>query len=73
MQNFVSILIKNNCSDEVHADGHTTKGDKFLHGFGISNMKKAAEKYSGTCTTTQANGKFDLKILLSLPERKAVE
>ena len=65
VQNFVSILIENNCSDKVHTDGHTTKGDKFLHGFGISNMKKAAEKYGGTCTTTQANGKFTLKILLS--------
>ena len=64
VQNFVSILIENNCSSEEHADGHTTKADKFLHGFGISNMKKAAEKYSGTCTTTQANGKFALKILL---------
>ena len=65
VQNFVSILIENNCADEIHADGHTTKADKFLHGFGISNMKKAAEKYGGTCTTTQANGKFTLKILLS--------
>lgn len=65
VQNFVSILIENNCSDEVHTEGHTTKADKFLHGFGISNMKKAAEKYGGTCTTKQANGKFTLKILLS--------
>lgn len=65
VQDFVSILIENNCADEIHADGHTTKADKFLHGFGISNMKKAAEKYGGTCTTTQANGKFTLKILLS--------
>ena len=73
VQNFVSILIENNCADEVHADGHTTKGDKFLHGFGISNMKKAAEKYSGTCTTTQENGKFTLKILLPLPVGKAVD
>ena len=73
VQNFVSILIENNCSDKVHTDGHTIKADKFLHGFGISNMKKAAEKYSGTCTTAQENGKFTLKILLSLPKRKAVE
>ena len=73
VQNFVSILIENNCADEVHADGHTTKADKFLHGFGISNMKKAAEKYSGTCTTTQENGKFTLKILLPLPVGKAVD
>ena len=73
VQNFVSILIENNCSDEVHTDGHTTKADKFLHGFGISNMKKAAEKYSGTCMTTQENGKFTLKILLPLPVGKAVD
>ncbi len=72
MQDFVSVLIENNCAEE-HADGHTTKGDKFLHGFGISNMKKAAEKYSGTCTTTQENGKFTLKILLPVSTGKAVD
>ena len=65
VQDFVSILIENNCSDEMKINGNTSKADKFLHGFGISNMKKAAEKYGGTCTTTQANGKFTLKILLS--------
>lgn len=64
IQEFVSILIENNCSDTVYAEGHTTKTDKFLHGFGISNMKKSAEKYGGTCTTAQADGKFTLKILL---------
>lgn len=69
VQNFVSILVENNCSDEAHTDGHTTKEDKLLHGFGISNMQKAAEKYNGTCTTAQANGKFTLKILLPIPKR----
>lgn len=69
VQDFVSILIENNCTDEVHADGYTTKADKFLHGFGISNMKKAAEKYGGTCTTTQKNGKFILKILLPVSNK----
>ena len=64
IQDFVSILIENNCSDTVYPEGHSTKADKFLHGFGISNMKKSAEKYGGTCTTTQADGKFTLKILL---------
>ncbi len=73
VQDFVSILIENNCADEIHADGHTTKADKFLHGFGISNMKKAAEKYGGSCTTTQENGKFTLKILLPLSTGKAVD
>ena len=66
VQDFVSILIENNCIDEKPVDGHTTKADKFLHGFGIANMKKAAEKYGGSCMTAQAAGKFTLKILLSV-------
>ena len=67
VQNFVSILIENNCMpDSNPGDNRTTKADKFLHGFGISNMKKAAEKYAGTCTTTQTDGKFTLKILLPI-------
>ncbi len=69
VQEFVSILIENNCIDEARTDGRTTKSDKFMHGFGISNMKKAAEKYSGTCTTTQENGKFTLKILLPVSNK----
>lgn len=64
IRNFISILIENNCSDEALTDGHTSKADKFLHGFGISNMKKAAEKYGGTCTVAQKNEKFTLKVLL---------
>ena len=47
---------------------YTTKADKFLHGFGISNMRKATEKYNGSCTTRQENGKFTLKIFLPVPE-----
>ena len=67
VQNFVSILIENNCMpDSNPEDNRTTKADKFLHGFGISNMQKAAEKYAGTCTTTQTDGKFTLKILLPI-------
>lgn len=69
VQDFISILIENNCSDEIRTGSQTTKADKFLHGFGISNMKKAAEKYNGTCTTTQTNGKFTLKILLPVTKK----
>ena len=70
MQDFVSVLFENNCLQaDRSSDSRTTKADKFLHGFGISNMKKAAEKYSGTCTTTQENGKFILKILLPVSNK----
>ncbi len=73
VQNFVSILIENNCAAEVLPKGkRTTKADSLLHGFGLSNMQKAAEKYGGTCTTKRENGKFVLKILLPLPAGKAV-
>ena len=69
VQDFVSILIENNCSDEEITGSRTTKSDDFLHGFGISNMKKAAEKYDGTCTTMQENGKFTLKVLLPVSKQ----
>lgn len=65
VQNFVSILIENNCAQEAPSKGsRTTKADTLLHGFGLSNMQKAAEKYGGACTTNQADGRFTLKILI---------
>ena len=68
VQDFVSILIENNCTEETPVKGkRTTKADPLLHGFGIANMKKAAGKYGGTCTTNQADGTFTLKILLPVP------
>ena len=41
--------------------------DDFLHGFGISNMRKAVEKYDGQLMTKCENGKFTLKILILIP------
>ena len=68
VNDFISILIENNCVEGQAADKtgkhRTTKADSFLHGFGITNMEKTAEKYGGTCTTRQEDGKFTLKILL---------
>lgn len=67
VRSFIFILIENNCIDMGHPKQiHTTKADNFLHGFGISNMEKAAEKYGGTCTAAQNNGKFTLKILIPI-------
>lgn len=71
VQNFVSILIENNCAEEAPPKGkHTTKADALLHGFGLSNMQKAAEKYGGTCTTRREDGKFILKILMPVPGKR---
>ena len=63
MQNFFSVLIENNCLQ----DSGNTNDDDFLHGFGISNMRKAVEKYDGQLMSKCENGKFTLKILILIP------
>ena len=74
MQNFFSVLIENNCLQESRTTkDRTTKNDDFLHGFGISNMRKVAEKYGGQLTTKCESGKFLLKILLPIPSRLEVQ
>lgn len=68
VQNFFSVLIQNNCVKERTLHGNTTtKKDRFLHGYGISNMRKAARKYNGELLTKCENGKFTLKILIPIP------
>lgn len=68
VQSFISIVIENNCMEKAaQKSGRITKEDAFLHGFGISNMQKTAEKYGGVCTTAQESGKFTLKILIPIP------
>ena len=68
VQNFFSVLIENSClQNREYTKQRTTKGDDFLHGFGISNMRKAAEKYDGQLTIKCENEKFTLKILIPIP------
>ncbi len=68
MQNFFSVLIENNClQNSENTNIRTTKSDDFLHGFGISNMRKAAEKYGGQLTIKYEKGTFTLKILIPIP------
>ena len=68
VQNFLTILVENNCVEESRSNkNHTSKKDGFLHGFGIPNMKKTAEKYGGELITRCENGKFTLKVLIPIP------
>lgn len=67
---FVMILIENTCTDQSENKSGTSKKDKFLHGFGIGNMKKAVEKYNGECTSNCTDGKYNLKILIPVNNRK---
>lgn len=68
LRDFFSVLIENNCVQEhVSTKSRTAKQDNFLHGFGLSNMRQAVEKYDGQLTTKCENGKFTLKILIPIP------
>lgn len=68
VQNFFSVLIENSClQNREYTKQRTTKSDDFLHGFGISNMRKAAEKYDGQLTIKCENEKLTLKILIPIP------
>ena len=47
VRDMLLITIENNTTPGSHLVEGTTKRDRFVHGFGIPNIKKAVEKYSG--------------------------
>lgn len=67
VRDMLSIVIENNCLPDRAGYDKTSKGDGFLHGFGIRNIKKTVEKYDGQCLINQENGLFRMKLLLPLP------
>lgn len=67
VRDMLSVVVENNCLPGETGYEKTFKEDKFLHGFGISNIKQAVEKYSGQCLVRQGKECFQLKILLPLP------
>lgn len=67
VRDMLSVVVENNCLPGEAGYEKTSKEDKFLHGFGIRNIKQAVEKYSGQCLIRQGNECFQLKILLPLP------
>ena len=70
VRSFLMIVIENTCLDEPKGNSKTTKEDKFLHGFGIGNIKKAVEKYNGECTSSCADKKYTLKILIPISDER---
>lgn len=62
------VAVENNMLIDLPGDGKTSKEDTFLHGFGLSNIRNAAEKYDGQCTAKAKDGKFVLKIMIPIPE-----
>ena len=67
VRDMLLITIKNNMSPGSHLTEQTTKKDRFLHGFGLPNIRKAVERYGGQCSIKTENGMFILKILIPIP------
>lgn len=62
------VAVENNMMLDLPKDAKTSKEDTFLHGFGLLNIRKAAEKYDGQCTAKAGDGKFVLKVMIPIPE-----
>lgn len=55
---------KMNISDKII----TNKNNTSLHGFGISNVKKAVKTYNGECKIAAENNEFAISIVIPIPE-----
>ena len=67
VRDMLLITIENNTPPGNHLTEGTTKKDRFVHGFGIPNIKKAVEKYGGQCSFQQEERVYRLKILIPCP------
>ena len=67
VRDMLIITVENNTAPGNHLVEGTTKKDRFTHGFGIPNIKKAVEKYGGQCSFQQEERMYRLKILIPIP------
>lgn len=67
IRDLLVIVVENNALPVGGAGAGTTKKDTFVHGFGLSNLRNAVEKYGGECSRKEEDGKFTLRILI--PDR----
>ena len=67
VRDMLLITIENNTAPGNHLTEGTTKKDRFVHGFGIPNIKKAVEKYGGQCSFQQEERTYRLNILIPCP------
>ena len=63
---FVIFKIENEYTGACPEPVKTSKENAFLHGYGIINIREAADKYDGYVEINTANHKFSLQIILSL-------
>lgn len=67
IRDMLVIVIENTAPPEAFKKSKTSKKDTFLHGFGLPNIQKTAEKYGGYCNAKSENEWFTLKIIIPLP------
>lgn len=62
------LVVENTCDDRMPCMKQgmlkTTKEDETVHGFGMSNMRRCAEKYYGTMQYEVQDGKFILTLMM---------
>lgn len=68
IRDMLVIVVENNMPAHPLTEGKTTKQDTFAHGFGLSNIRGAVEKYDGQCTTRAVDGRFVLTVMLPVPD-----
>ena len=66
-QDMLVIIVGNYAQPDTAIPKRTSKANSFLHGFGLPNIRNAAEKYGGQCSTKIENGVFTLKLILPIP------
>lgn len=67
VRDMLLITVENNILPGTTATEGTTKTDRFIHGFGLPNIKNAAGKYGGQCNIKSEGGKFTLRIVVPIP------
>ena len=67
VRDLLAVTVENNALPDIVPSKGTTKDDTFAHGFGLSNIRNAAEKYEGQCSERFADGVFTLKIIIPIP------
>ncbi len=67
VRNFLSIAFENSSNEVIIPENQmikTSKPDKYGHGFGINNIKKAVEKYQGDYRIKTGRGQFALYLVI---------
>ena len=67
VQDMLAVIVENNTEPDCDITVKTSKQDAFVHGFGLSNIRNAVEKYGGQCSTKAEGGMYRMKIVIPIP------